>query len=607
MKKQRNWRAIFTWALLGFSLLYVLPSVVPMPSWYPFTKEIRGGLDLGGGLELRYTVDWKHTLEDATRKTAESLQLRIADELAKSANENYADLPSDKQREYKDRIKVEVLDIDRATLTLADQAAWDVYSALDAPMDTIDERFELSNDGDTRVIELLLPDRVGQDIRKQVVEETRDNLEKRVGGMGLIDPDVRITGDSDIAVQVPGVGKEQMDVVRSVLGRTAQLTMRFVEDDNPWLATPEVAAKLEEFKKNNPNVQGMEVRTRAKRNECSTYNGTVKAPNKGDLARFVRTLQVPANFFIGFEYCEDANAEGVVVDRYWQAVYLRAKVELTGNHLSRARISFSQEGKPAVSLDMNGEGAQLFSDATEQNVGEMLAIMLDEDIQSAPVIKQKIGGGRAEITMGRGGNRAFREAEALSEVLNQGAYQAPVYKVHDHDVGPSLGRDSVSAGATSLVVGLALIIVFLIFYYRWAGAIAAATLGFNVLLIFMLLVSFNTALTLPGIAGIILTIGMAVDGNIIIFERIREELRAGKTPRVAIDSGFAKAFSAIIDGNLTTAITGFTLMNFTSGPIHNFAVTLLLGLMTSVFTAVFVSRLIFNWWLAAKKPAKLSI
>lgn len=607
MKKQRNWRAIFTWTLFGFSMLYVLPSVVEMPSWYPFSKTIRGGLDLGGGLELRYTVDWKQTLEDATRKTAESLQLRIADELAKKANENYADLPSDKQRAYRDRIKVEVLDIDRANLTLADQAAWEVYTSLDSPMDTIDERFEVGNDGDTRVIELLLPDRVGQDIRKQVVAETRDNLEKRVGGMGLIDPDVRITGDSDIAVQVPGVGKEQMDVVRSVLGRTAQLTMRFVEDDNPWLATPEVAAKLEEFKKNNPNVQGMEVRTRAKRNECSTYNGTVKAPNKGDLARFVRTLQVPTNYFIGFEYCEDANAEGVVVDRYWQAVYLRAKVELTGNHLSRARISFSQEGKPAVSLDMNGEGAQLFSDATEQNVGEMLAIMLDEDIQSAPVIKQKIGGGRAEITMGRGGNRAFREAEALSEVLNQGAYQAPVYKVHDHDVGPSLGRDSVSAGATSLIVGLALIIVFLIFYYRWAGAIAATTLGFNVLLIFMLLVSFNTALTLPGIAGIILTIGMAVDGNIIIFERIREELRAGKTPRVAIDAGFAKAFSAIIDGNLTTAITGFTLMNFTSGPIHNFAVTLLLGLLTSVFTAVFVSRLIFNWWLAAKKPSTLSI
>lgn len=607
MKKQRNWRAIFTWALFGFSLLYVLPSVVSMPSWYPFTKEIRGGLDLGGGLELRYTVDWKQTLEDATRKTAESLQLRIADELAKSANENYADLPSDKQRVYKDRIKVEVLDIDRATLTLADQAAWDVYNALDAPMDTIDERFEVSNDGDTRVIELLLPDRVGQDIRKQVVAETRDNLEKRVGGMGLIDPDVRITGDSDIAVQVPGVGKEQMDVVRSVLGRTAQLTMRFVDRGSPWLATPEVAAKLEEFKKNNPNVQGLEIRTRSQNFQCQAYNGTVKAPNKGDLARFVRTLQVPADHFIGFEYCEDTNKDGVVVDRYWQAVYLFAKVELTGAHLSRARMSFSEGNKPAVLLDMNGEGAQLFSDATEKNVGELLAIMLDEDIQSAPEIKGKIGGGRAEITMGRGGNRAFREAEALSEVLNQGAYQAPVYKVHDHDVGPSLGRDSVSAGATSLIVGLVLIIAFLIFYYRWAGAIAATTLAFNVLLIFMLLVSFNTALTLPGIAGIILTIGMAVDGNIIIFERIREELRAGKTPRVAIDAGFGKAFSAIIDGNLTTAITGFTLMNFTSGPIHNFAVTLLLGLLTSVFTAVFVSRLIFNWWLAAKKPAKLSI
>jgi len=609
MKKQRNWRAIFTWILLGFSVLYVLPSLITMPSWYPFSKTIRGGLDLGGGLELRYTVDWKQTLEDTTRKTAESIQLRIAEQLAKAANENYSDLSKEKADAYKASVKIEVTDIDRATLTLSNEAAWTAYEALNEAAETnLDERFEISNSKEALTISLLLPDREGQDIRQQVVKETRDNLEKRVGGMGLIDPDVRVTGDSDIAVQVPGVGKDQMDVVRSVLGRTAQLTMRFVDDDEPWLSQPEVASKLEAFKAANPNVQGLEVRTRARTGQCSTYGGTVKAKNKGDLARFIRTLEVPANHMIGFEYCEDVDGvESIVVDRYWQAVYLHSKVELTGTHLSRARISFSQEGKPAVSLDMNGEGAQLFGDATEKNVGEMLAIMLDEDIQSAPVIKQKIGGGRAEITMGRGGNRAFREAEALSEVLNQGAYQAPVYKVHDHDVGPSLGKDSVSAGATSLAVGFFIVIAFMVFYYKKAGLIAAAVLGFNVLLVFMLLVSFNTALTLPGIAGIILTLGMAVDGNIIIFERIREELRAGKTPRVAVDAGFGKAFSAIVDGNLTTAIVGLVLMNFTSGPIHNFAVTLLLGLMTSVFTAVFVSRLMFNWWLAAKKPTTLSI
>jgi preprotein translocase subunit SecD len=434
------------------------------------------------------------------------------------------------------------------------------------------------------------------------VTETRDNLEKRVGGMGLIDPDVRVTGDSDVAVQVPGVDQQQMDVVRSVLGRTAQLTMRFVDNKDSFLTSPDVQAKLEAYKAQNPSAAGMQAIA------VGGYGGTVRAKNKSDLARFVRTLTVPADHMIGFNYTEeDTNADKIVDEKYWQAMYLFSKVELTGQHISRSRMSYSQEGKPAVYLDMNGEGAQLFADATGAHVGDYLAIMLDEDVQSAPVINQKISGGRAEISMGAGGKRALDEAQALTGVLNQGAFQAPVYKVHDHAVGPSLGADSVSAGAMALVVGFALIMAFCLIYYRGAGIIAAIVLSFNVLLMFVLLVSFNTALTLPGIAGIILTMGMAVDGNVLIYERIRDELRAGKTPRIAIDLGFEKAFSSILDGNLTTALTGFVLMMFTSGPIHNFAITLLIGLATSVFTAVFVSRLIFNYWVSAKKPTTLSI
>jgi preprotein translocase subunit SecD len=256
---------------------------------------------------------------------------------------------------------------------------------------------------------------------------------------------------------------------------------------------------------------------------------------------------------------------------------------------------------------MNGEGAQLFATATEKNVGEMLAIMLDEDVQSAPSIRSKIAGGRAEISMGSGGMRAQVEAQALAQVLTQGAYQAPVYKVHDHAVGPSLGSDSVIAGATAMAVGFGLIMIFCLVYYRASGAIAVAVLLFNMLLMFGLLVAFNTALTLPGVAGIILSMGMAVDGNVLIYERIRDEVRNGRSPRQAVELGFDKAFSSIFDGQLTTAITGFALMQFTSGPMHNFAVSLLIGLATSVFTSVTVSRLIFNYWISSKKPTTLSI
>lgn len=601
MNKKRNWRAIFTWTLFGFAVAYALPSAVDMPSWWPFQKTIRGGLDLAGGLELRYTVDWKQAIESTTEKTAESLQLRIVEELVKKDGKSLSDLPRELLADYKKKVTVRVDDLDRATLTLADEATWAVYAEMDDPLGALDERFEGSESASDRTISLLLPDDVAQDIRAQVVTETRDNLEKRVGGMGLVDPDVRVTGDSDIAVQVPGVDETQMDVVRSVLGRTAQLTMRFVDRVEPFLLSPEVTAKLDEYKKANPSAAGMEAVAHA-------WGAVVRSKSKSDLAKFVRTLSVPADHMIGFNYEEvDNDGDGLSDDQYWQAVYLKSHVELTGQHISRARMSYSQEGKPAVYLDMNGEGAQLFADATGANVKEYLAIMLDEDVQSAPIINQKIAGGRAEISMGSGGRRAFDEAQALAGVLTQGAFQAPVYKVHDHAVGPSLGKDSVSAGAMALLVGFALVIAFCMLYYRVSGLIAAVVLSFNMLLIFVLLVSFNTALTLPGVAGIILTLGMSVDGNVLIFERIREELRASKAPRIAVDQGFDKALSSIIDGNLTTALTGFVLMNFTSGPIHNFAVTLLIGLATSVFTAVFVSRLIFNYWLASRKPTTLSI
>lgn len=602
MNKKRNWRAIFTWLLAVFALAYVLPSAVSMPGWWPFTKEIRGGLDLAGGLELRYTVDWKQTIEDTTRKTAEGLQRRIAHAVIASENKNASNLSREELDSYVGKMSIKVEDMDRVSLILPDEATWQVYEGMNRDDRGIDERMELSNDKGSRTITVLMPDVEAQSLRKQVVAETRDNLEKRVGSMGLIDPDVRVTGDSDIAVQVPGVDESQMDVVRSVLGRTAQLTMRFVEPTEPYLTSPEVQQQLEAFKAANPAIEGLESVM------VSGYGSTIRAKNKSELARFIRTLEIPDNRAVGYSYEElDTDGDGIVDEKFWQALTLRAKVELTGSHIARARSGYTQEGRPAVYLDMNGEGAELFSNATGENVGEYLAILLDEDVESAPVIRTKISGGRAEITMGAGGQRALDEANALVSVLNQGAFQAPVYKVHDHAVGPSLGQDSVEAGATALVVGFLAIYLFMILYYRVSGAIATVVLTFNVLLVFMLLVSFNTALTLPGIAGLILSLGMAVDGNVLIYERIREEIREGRSPRVSVDLGFGHALSSIVDGQLTTALVGLVLMNFTSGPVYNFAVTLIIGIATSIFTSVFVSRLIFNYWVNTKKPKTISI
>ena len=272
-------------------------------------------------------------------------------------------------------------------------------------------------------------------------------------------------------------------------------------------------------------------------------------------------------------------------------------------------MGYNEKQVPVVNLDLDSIGTGLFGDLTAKNVGEYMAIMLDETVASAPVINEKIPGGRVQISMGggRGPQVILKEAQGLVTVLNQGAYQAPVYKVHDHEVGASLGHDSVQAGKMSITFGSLVVIIFMMIYYKLSGVIAVCALLLNMVFILALLVSFNSALTLPGMAGIILTIGMAVDANIIIFERIREEIRAGRGPRAAIDTGYAKALSTILDANITTALAGIILLNYTSGPIRGFAVTLLMGIVCSVFTAVYVCHRMFNWYLAARSPETLSI
>jgi preprotein translocase subunit SecD len=288
-----------------------------------------------------------------------------------------------------------------------------------------------------------------------------------------------------------------------------------------------------------------------------------------------------------------------VLKSYYRTEYLFGEAKVTGDHLARARVFYKDTGEPYVSLTFTSLGATLFGEVTEAHVGEYLAIMLDDDINSAPVIKEAITGGAAQITLGgnQSSSELLQEAQSLVTVLTHGAYKAPVHKIQDHEVGPSLGKDSIAAGVLSLSVGGLLVILFMFLYYRVAGLVANLALVLNITFVVAILIAFNSALTLPGLAGIVLTIGMAVDANVIIYERIREELRAGKTARAAIETGYAKSFWTIIDAQLTTALAGIILMNFTTGPIYGFAVTLLIGIICSVFTALYVTKLVFYWML----------
>jgi len=257
-----------------------------------------------------------------------------------------------------------------------------------------------------------------------------------------------------------------------------------------------------------------------------------------------------------------------------------------------------------VSMTFNSRGARIFGRVTGENVKERLAIVLDGEVYSAPVIQDKITGGRAQIT----GRFSTDEAHDLAIVLRAGALPAPVNVLEERSVGPSLGQESIDKGVKAALLGGALVLLFMALYYSFAGVVADLVLVLNIVLIMAGLAAFGATLTLPGIAGIILTIGMAVDANVIIFERIREEIRRGLTPRAAIDEGYSKATLTILDANVTTVIAAIILYQFGTGPIRGFAVTLTLGILASMFTAIFVSRILFDLWTAKRKPgAALSI
>ena len=307
------------------------------------------------------------------------------------------------------------------------------------------------------------------------------------------------------------------------------------------------------------------------------------------------------------EFLFTSRPEGPEDSPYYVLYLVRTRPEMTGDMIADAQVTIGQSieymGQPIVDLVTTDDGVRRFRTITGAHIGERLAIVLDGAVYSAPTIQSKIMNGRSIIT----GSGTQEEAKDLAIILRAGALPAEVEIIEDRTVGPSLGRDSIEQGRVAGIISMVIVALFMIAYYRFAGIVADVALGMNVLFVMAVLAGFHATLTLPGIAGIILTIGMAVDANVLIFERIREELRAGKTVRAAIDSGYGNALSAIIDANITTLIVGIVLYEFGTGPIRGFALTLCIGIVSSLFTALVVTRSIFNAWTSRASTTSLSI
>jgi preprotein translocase subunit SecD len=387
-------------------------------------------------------------------------------------------------------------------------------------------------------------------LRDDAVRQGVETIRNRVDQFGVAEPTITRQGDDRILIQLPGV--QDPERAKALIGKTALLEFKLLDEQT----TPEqaLAGRL-------PETSELLYQRR--------IDKETKAERKQPYVVQKRTL-------------------------------------LTGAELTRAEVQAdpNSPGNWQVAIEFTATGARIFGDITEQNVGRHLAIILDGNLYSAPRINERIPGGRAVIT----GQFTIEEARDLAIVLRAGALPAPVTILEERTVGPSLGADSIRQGMIAIVGSAAVVFVFMLLYYRLSGAIADLALILNLIILLACMAAFGATLTLPGIAGIALTIGMAVDTNILIFERIREELRLGKTPRAAIDAGFHRALRTIIDTHLTVMVTAAILYNFGTGPVKGFAVSLFVGLAASLFTAYFFTRLLFDIvYMGRRKVQAISI
>jgi preprotein translocase subunit SecD len=393
-----------------------------------------------------------------------------------------------------------------------------------------------------------IPDSDREQIEKLAVDQALETIRNRIDQFGVSEPDIRRQGLNRILIQLPGIKDTQR--AKDLIGKTALLEFKLVDD------TQSIDSAL----------QG----------------------------------NVPPGREILYQIDEDPETQRTTKRPY----LLKKRTLLTGAHLTEARVEISNQfNEPYVSITFDKKGARIFERITGDNVNKQLAIVLDNTVYSAPVIQDKIAGGQARIT----GRFTTDEARDLAIVLRAGALPAPVNILEERTVGPSLGADSIRKGLISMCIGGLLVVIFMVIYYKTSGLIADLALLLNLLLIGAGLAAFGATLTLPGIAGIILTIGMAVDANVIIFERIREEIAIGRTPRASINAGYDRATLTILDANVTTLIAAVVLFQFGTGPVKGFAVTLSLGVIASMFTALILSRMIFDYILMNRKVKTLSI
>jgi preprotein translocase subunit SecD len=613
MERSWYWRVALIIAVAIVSLYQLVPSWfyfklppevrtteaydASVPGWAPDAKHhLNLGLDLQGGIHLALGVDVDRAVKaKVARRADEIAEFLKGKEIAYTSSRA---LPGGKEIEVQAASPGAVKDAVLAASGYADE----MYSPGGALEGAVRFAFK---------------DKVLKDFQAKAVEQAEKVIRNRVDKWGVTEPDIKRKANNQIQIQLPGF--KDPEKAKELLGRTAQLEFKITDDENPVLDA--LQAQL-------PVCPGDRSGIKLPLPEGGCWTGEpVELPNGGSRtttivaagtrAEVERLIQAriaplldPQKNVVGIG--EGQVDDGAVRTPYYRTYLLRAKTELTGDYIADASVQLDQSdtlqrGRPVVAFKMSAEGSRLMEKLTTENMRRRMATVLDDKVETAPYIQGRISS-NGQITLGSGRNQQamFDEANSIALVLKAGALPAPVTISEERTVGATLGPELVRKGTLSALVGLALVLVFMVVYYRASGLIANVALALNGLLVLAVMSMIGTTLTLPGIAGFVLTLGMAVDANVLINERIREELRAGRSTKQSVQLGYDKVFWTIVDSHVTTLVAAVVLMQYGSGPVRGFAVTLIIGLVASMFTSIVVTRALMEYF-TRHDSARLSV
>lgn len=587
--------------------------VLPCPAYVQerVSFKLIAGLDLRGGLRLVYTVEVEEAIKDKRDHYYEDMRR----ELSRVFGLHQGDQVPSEGVYQKLREKVEI-EAPRSASNLIRLRLKE-----GANPEKIDERFlsqfrsELgyTRTSDGRQYEFQIRPLVESSIRERAVSQAREIILRRVDELGLREAAIS-TRDEDIIIEVPGEDEKGFATIREIISQTARLEFKLVDDDTDFFGQIRASASEDSLPEGlefytERGAIGVNEQGEALTKEISYAILKIgeKETSQETLKRFrewVSTLPVPPDREVGFqlEYRTIDELSLKQEEYAFRTYLLKSRTEITGDMIRDAAAvpdqSQSSLGGWYVSLTFTDQGGKRFGQITAANVKRRFAIILDERVENAPVIISPIPGGQASISMGSSDPEVqLRDSRKLELVLRSGALPAPISPSNEQRIGPSLGRDAIELGVEGAIGGSILVLIFMLFYYHRAGIIADASVVMNLFLQLSVLATFGASMTLPGIAGLALTVGMSVDNNVLINERIREELSAGKSPRASVDLGYRRALSAIIDGQVTTMIAGVILAQYGTGPLKGFAITLLVGTMCGIFTSLIVTRLCFELWI----------